>query len=329
MTAFARFNTVGLIIIAVTALLGCGGGRENSSALHASDTTAMNLAKGELTTYDTPSQNGTIAKRVFRDSSGRIAKTIYYRSSEKASGPYPGETLQVSSIVIHLYDGAGRERREEYRGPDMQLHRIKDTVYRNGDKTAVVWRRPDGIREYEIRYSGGREVSHLYFDESGERLVGVKGEIPADIKLAWGWGVPSEGLACGIGANCTSGLLKHLRIFVSVRNLTETSAKVITALQYHEIQVELRNTKGDAVPQNAAYIEERDRGLIRANHGLHESMQTIEPHNAGMFTGGFELREWYSDLPAGTYYLTVRRRGAGKEFNLVSNTLKIEIQDGN
>lgn len=303
--------------------------RHVADAPHVASTAGDHADGSELTIYKKLTSIGTVAKRMFRDSNGRVSKTIYYRStSPSLTGPYPEESLRVQSIILHKYDEQGREQREEHHGPDMTLRRIRDTLYRDGDKT-IVWRRPDETREYEIRYSGNRSISHLHFDHSGQKLVSVRGAIPSDIDLAWGWGRPLEGLVCGIGANRTSGRLKEFRIYVTIHNLTEARAKVVTAIQYHVVQMELRDAKGATVPQNSGYIAKRKRYLIRANRGPNENIQTIPTREAAVYTGGYELQEWYSRLPGGTYYLTVRRRAAGKDFSLVSNKLELEIQDEN
>ena len=335
MTHSARFDTALLATVAVAVSLGCGNGagrgsvsqgsmRDVSDARPAPRPVASDADGGELTIYKMSTQIGTVAKRAFRDSSGRFTKTIYYTSTSLSpTGPYPEETLRVQSVVIHRH---GRNRREEHRGPDMALRRIRDTVYQNGNK-AIVWRRPDETREYEIRYSGNRSISHLYFDQTGQKLVGVSGAIPSDVDLAWGWGRTDGGLTCGIGASHTSGPLKQVRIYVTIRNLTEAPAKVVTALPYRVVQMELRDAEDKIVPQDVARIAERNSDLIRMNPGANENIQTIRPHEAAMYTGGYELGDWYSDLQTGTCHVTVRRRAGGKEFSLVSNSLKLEIQD--
>lgn len=286
--------------------------------------------EGELNIYAFTSSVGIVANRVIRDTEGRVVKTIYYKLDTKNSsheGPYSEEMLVVASIVLHKYDQHGRKSREEHYSSNMVLRRIQETSYQGSNKKSV-WLRADGTREYEIRYSGNRSISHLYFDCTGKRLIGIDGVIPPDIELACGWGQPIDGLACGIGANKPTAVLKHVEINVTVRNLTASPVKVITALQYHTVRMELRDAEGTLVPQNRDYIEERNRDLIRMNRGENENLQTVPAHQAKTFTGGYELAEWYAGLAPGTYYLAVRRRTSGEEFPLVSNTIKLEILAG-
>ena len=282
--------------------------------------------EGELTIYDMSTEIGVVAMRVFRDASGRVAKTIYYSStSRELKGPYSEDSLRVRSSVVSEYDENGVLRREKHYGPKMNLRRIMDLVCTNAEKRMIIWRRPDETREYEIKYQGKRELSHLYFDITGKNLVGMNGEIPSDIELASGWGQPVGGIACGLGVNRIRGTLRDIQFSVTVRNLTASPCKVITCLPYHQMQVELRNEVGQLVPQNADYIRQRDQELIRMNHGINEATQTISPHQARQFDGGHELQEWYSNVQPGKYFLTVRRRADGPDFTLASKPVKLQI----
>jgi len=279
--------------------------------------------KGELTIYDRPTQIGVVAKRVFRDAGGRASKTIYY-SPASLSGPYLEESLRVQEIVTSEYDERGRLKREKHYGPDMTLSRIMDMAYLGAKKT-IIWRRPDETREYEIREEGDRTVSHLYFDSTGKNLVGMNGTIPSDIDLASWWGQPIDGIACAVGVNRIQGRLSGFHFCVTVLNLTAFPRKVITCLQYHEIQVELRDEAGHLVPQDAERIRQCDQDLIHMNRGINEATQTIAPHQAAQYDGGHGLLEWYNNVPTGTYYLTIRRRADGPDFTLVSKPVRLQV----
>jgi len=288
---------------------------------------------GELTIYGVITQIGTVAKRTFRDNAGRITKTIYYTLDYRnlpnpfsLREPVTEEMLAVQSINIHYYDQQGRQDRVEHYTPAFALSRIMQTKYDpNGGKIATVWLRPNESREYEIRYRNNRSISHLYFDDTGRKLIAVRGPVPKNMDLAYGWGRPVDGLSCGIAPRKRSALAKDINISVTVRNLTELPAKIITTLPYQTIQMELRNTKGALVPQNTDYIEKRNKELLRMNNGLRESLQTIPPHQAGHYSSGYKLNQWYGEVQSGKYYLTVKRRASGKDFSLVSNTVTINI----
>ena len=285
----------------------------------------------ELTIYPYESQIGTVARRVFRDSQGRVAKTIYYRLTQdlrSARGPHSEEMLAVQSIVLHKYDEESREARTEHYDPRMVLKRIRLTKYNpHGEKASHMWLRSDGSREYEIRYSKHGSPSHLYFDESGARLVAVSGVLPQDVDLAHGWGEEVAGLSCGIAPSSPRGPLEEIRIYVSVRNQSEHPAEVLTALPYQTVQMVLRDGQGALVPQDEEYIGKRDSALVRLNRGPSDNLQTLAAGQARHYRS-YELREWYSGLAPGSYSLTVRRRASGEELSLVSNTISIEITKG-
>ena len=288
---------------------------------------------GELNIYGVITQIGTVAKRTFRDNAGRIIKTIYYGLDYRNlpnpfsfREPITEEMLAVQSINIHYYDQQGRQDRVEHYTPSFELSRIKQNKYGpNGRKIATIWLRPDESRKYEIRYHNGSSISHLYFDDTGQKLIAARGPVPKNMDLAYGWGRPVEGLSCGIAPNKHSALAKDIDISVTVRNLTAQPAKIITTLPYQTIQIELRNTKGALVPQNTDYIEKRNKELLRMNNPLRESLQTIPPHQTGHYSSGYELNQWYGEVEPGKYYLTVKRRASGKDFSLVSNTITINI----
>lgn len=282
----------------------------------------------ELTIYPYESQIGTVARRVFRDSEARVTKTIYYRLRQhfrSAKGPYSEEMLAVQSIVLHKYDEGSRQTRAEHYDPHMVLQRIRLTKYNSqGEKASEMWLRSDGSREYEIRYSKHGSPSHLYFDESGTKLVAISGVLPQDVDLAYGWGKEVDGLSCGIAPSSPRGPLEEIRIYASVRNQSEHPAEVLTALPYQTVQMVLRDGQGALVPQDEEYIGKRNSALVRLNRGPSDNLQTLAADQARHYRS-YELREWYSGLAPGSYSLTVRRRASGEEFSLVSNTISIEI----
>jgi hypothetical protein len=281
--------------------------------------------EGELIIYETAGQTGIVAQRIVRDSNGLPIKTILYGTASLShSGPFPKETLSIRQIIIHKYDNFGRITQDNYYTPEMTLTRIRDTIYQGKDKT-IIFHRVDRSKEYEIRYVENRTVSHLYYDDSGQKLIGISGVIPSDANLASGWGQPTDGLACGIGANDTDAPLKKISVQVSFRNLTDKPKKVVTAIPYAEVKMELRDTKGNLILQNVQYIEEKNRHLVEMNHGTNEAIGTIPAFEAATYRS-YELREWYDSLAAGKYYLTVRCRSEGKNFNLVSNILELDIE---
>lgn len=290
----------------------------------AGENTRVGLAgrgeEGILTIYPMMTQTGIAANRVFRDDNGRVAKTIYYRGNGQTN-PVREAELEPLHVVIPLYDEMGRVRREEFRNPGMELLGYWDISY-SEDGDVRVQRTTDGRRIQELRRTGGSEKSHLYFDHTGERLVGIKGKIPVD--LAYEWGEVTGGLACGIGVSRSTGLLNDVYVTVTIRNTTGEAPQVVTLWPYRVLEVELRDDQGNLVPIDRSKLSEEDERMRRLNPSATENRQTLAPYEAATYES-FKLDDWYSDLPSGAYRLTVRRRAGGRDFELVSNPLALEI----
>jgi hypothetical protein len=290
---------------------------------------ATDTAGGVLELYTSPNPLGLAGRREFRDDKGRVAKTIFYMSN-RVSPPYPEDSLAVHSIVIITYSEDGRRSREEHRNADMTLARIQDIETTDESTSTHSWRRPDETLSYQIVSWRGPEgklqQAHLYFDVTGKRLVAAGGVLPAGVDLAEGWGETVNGLACGIGAERRCAPLDEMTVSISFRNSGKDAAKVVTALPYHELRMELHDAKGDLVPQDVEGMAKRDRQQVESNRGTGEARQTVEPGGVGNFSGPVDLKDWYKDLAPGPYRLTIRHRAAGDDFPLVSNTLTIEIK---
>lgn len=278
------------------------------------------VPEGILTIYPRETQLGIAANRIFRDGNGRITRTIYYRANGKAD-PIREEDLVPEQVVNSHYDAMGRVRREEYCSPGMVRQWTWDFVY-SKDEEVRVKRSAEGLRTYEIRRRSGTEKSHLYFDHTGERLVGIRGEVPSD--LSYAWGETSDGLACGIGVSRSKGPLEDIYVTVTIRNSTGEATQVVTLWPYRVLEVELRDDQGNIVPEDHSKLSAEDERMSRLNPSATENRQTLAPYVAATYEG-FKLDDWYSDLPSGAYRLTVRRRAGGKGFELVSKPLALEI----
>lgn len=281
---------------------------------------------GTLEIYPMATQNGTSARRVFTDEHNRPTREIYYRAKSFTKNPEAESDLDAYLVRLYSYDRDGRNEWMGEYSPELILQRSLETLYNPaGQLTTRQWRDSDGIIRYQTRYPGGREASHLYFDDTGTRLVSIRGEIPSDIELASGWGKKVDGLACGIGFNRDKGKLEDFRFDVTIRNFTASPLKAVTCLRYQEIKVELLTASGQIVPQDTGYIRQRDKRLREMNHGTNENVQTIPPNESQTFNGSYELKEWYRNVPDGKYTLTVRRRADGPEFSLPSRPVEIEV----
>ena len=307
-----------LLSISIFSQLGAAGQSDKAQTQQpaTNNSTVIKKQDGELTIYPMFGQTGVVANRTYRDDKGRLVKTVFYRAKERIEPPYKEEDLLIESIRIHKYDQQGREFREEHYSPDLKLNRIMVTLYDSqGQKESIVWLNSKEVREYEIRYSDGKSVSHLYFDDSGTTLRAIKGVIPKDIDLGNGWGEPVNGLICGIAVNKLAAPVKDMLISVTVRNLTSKSAQIVTG-DDNDIQMILRDVAGKLVPSvKTPYRKQKG------------NLQTLHAYEAGYWIPAFELHKWYDNLGPGEYTLTIKRRVSGEEFPLVSNTLPITILD--
>src|SRR5215470_16775501 len=120
---------------------------------------------------------------------------------------------------------------------------------------AVLYRCP--IREYEIRYLANRSISHLYYDKSGNALRAIRGRIPEDMDLPFGWGEPEDGLACGITLSKAKSSIDDsltLALFVNVKNI---GADEIDIFQLPEAEIELRYSSGSLVKEDVEFAKKR------------------------------------------------------------------------
>ena len=88
-------------------------------------------------------------------------------------------TLRVQRITTYERDARGRTIVETDTGP-FGGSRIVWRIDYVGDDMRPSRRTQfdaDGRRRYEIRYSGGSEQSHIYYDEQGG-VIGIKGSLP-------------------------------------------------------------------------------------------------------------------------------------------------------
>jgi hypothetical protein len=135
---------------------------------------------GALEIYPRATQIGTIARRVFTDERNRPFRAIYYRAKFFSIQPKDDSDLVPYETRLYSYDEVGREVWMGEYSPELILRRSLETLYdASGQLQARQWRDTDGIVRYQIRYAGGRSVSHLHYDATGSRVIKVQGEIPA------------------------------------------------------------------------------------------------------------------------------------------------------
>ena len=271
---------------------------------------------GKLEVYPSPSQDGTIARRVFTDEHGRPIREIYYRAGFPQEKPKDDSGYSPSQIYLYTYDKDGREEWMGVYSPGYILQRASESFYDSSGKRKMwQWRDADGIVRYQMR-----NACHLDFDDTGTRLIGIIGEAPSDLDLFSGWGKKFDGLACGIGLNRDKGRLEDIRFQVTIKNVTASALKFNNCLDRAELKVELRGNSGQLVRQDPNCL----KNLREMNSGTKIGVPELGPNDCQTF-GIYPLNDWYRNLPAGLYTLTVRRRTDGKEFSLSSKPVQLEI----
>ncbi len=307
---------------------------------------------GSLILYDMETEIGTVGRREYHDEAGRLVKLILYAHAWpstysadgtatapmrlSARGTIDPNSIAVCSIEAYDYDDRGRSVRTSRYGRGGALSGF--TVYRydhQGSMRVGIDFTPDGRKSSETRYSRpprsavnggvtgphpkrGPELSYLLFDDTGERLIAVRGALPDDLPWTWGWGQERNGLCCAIAPSSASGTLDEIRIAASVRNVTSDARAV--ALGQGCLRPVLHNGAGEIVP-----IGSRGRQYLLTPH---IARLAIEPGKVS-HSDCDSLGWWYPDLAPGRYSLEVEYLGDSTEWLLVSNTLTITIVDPN
>jgi hypothetical protein len=306
---------------------------------------------GELTLYDMMAEIGTVACREFHDESGRLIKVIHYTpvwpttaSASAATsapappslrGPFDPNNLAVCSIETYDYDKDGRRVRGSTYSAGGTLSGFATFAHdADGWLRSMRHFTADGRRQYEVRYSPprpsdmvrmdpswrpkrGREQSHLYFEENGERLVAVRGVLPDDVPWTWGWGPEESGLCCAVAPYCACGPLDKIAVAFTVRNTLEIPRTM--SLGPGTYRPVLRDSTGRVVT-----ISEGSKGArsLRVPQPVESS---VRPGEAAHWDT-LELAAWYNNLALGDHSLQLEYRGIDTEWRRVTNTITISIR---
>lgn len=210
------------------------------------------------------------------------------------------------------------------------------------------WRNAEGIRTYVMGYDGepGHHTSYdLYFDDTGERLVGARGKLPPEFDLADGWGRGIAGMYCGLGVSRKKGTLNEIKLSVTIRNtrLPVKRPKSVSdeAGERNPGQTKIR---GDArLPMGSLYYKPRlinkDGKVYKTGEVKHAKLnphafrdpiprQIIAPGKVRISGGPRPLSDWFQDIPEGEYQLLVTNPDEDLDMSLVSNTVNVTITRG-
>lgn len=277
----------------------------------------------ELRIYSYPTQVGTVAMRTIRDQNGRISKVIYYAlKGDLNRRPYTEDRLQEQSIEVYRYDDQGAQIAREHYAPGMILDFRWEIRHEDHEKRREVKYTKEGVREYEIRYLANRSVSHLYYDQGGNDLRAIRGMIPEDKDLPFGWGEPEDGLACGITlSKAKSGIDDSLTLALYV-NVKNSGADEISIFKLPEAEIELRYSSGSLVKEDAEFAKKRYDPLQKHRYLDGQGLKTNE---AGHVYPAYELNTRYGRLAHGRYTVRVKQRVIEKGLWLISNTIEFAV----
>jgi hypothetical protein len=274
----------------------------------------------ELHIYSFPTQIGTVAMRTIRDQNGRISKVIYYSlKGGHNRSPYTEAMLQEQSIEIYRYDDQGVQIAREHYAPGMILDFRWDIRHEDHEKRREVKYTKEGVREYEIRYLANRSVSHLYYDKSGNDLIAIRGMIPEDMDLPLGWGEPEAGLACGITLSKAKSAIDDSPILALYVNVKNNGAGTVHSQQLPEAEIELRDSRGAPVKEEAEFAKKRNDPLQKHRY---LTGQLLETNETGFVYPAYELDTRYGRLAPGRYTVRVKQRVTEKGLSLISNTIE-------
>jgi hypothetical protein len=267
--------------------------------------------------YHMRTQIDTAARRVFRDTNGFIVKEIYYTSVEGTLRPSCAEhALREQSTHVYEPDSRGRVLVQTHLRPNGGVEGVwrYEYVADESHPSRRVLFGPQGLPQYEIRYHGGSEESHIYFDEDGG-VVGVSGRVPDDLAAMRAWGVERDGWRCGIAV----GLRREGDPYRSINvHLLNNSKSWMTARLVNWFETELRDGRGAIVPPTDKHLAESALMPRTSWAG-----RLLRPGEADFTT--LQLDRRYGVLARGRYTLLVRHPHPQTGETLVSNTIIVDI----
>jgi hypothetical protein len=274
----------------------------------------------QLHIYDRPTQAGTVADRTFKDSKGRVVKSVIYTGGGPA--PYHEELLQVYLISIAKYGADDCVVRAATYWPGMILKSMIEGTCWPGTAMPklTVFRDAHGVRTQETRHkTEAGKSTVLLFDATGEKVIAIKSLTPGDVDLVHGWGEEVGGFACGIAANRERGRQEDMEVLVTIKNISFRKDLMTTV---SPVAVELKDSAGRLIGPKAELAAKEAK--IAPN--------TCPPFGESPFVGesrlvtSYRLGERYDGLAPGKYEMTVKLCSRVISGMLVSNKLLLEIE---
>ena len=269
----------------------------------------------ELQFYGRATQIGVVARRTIRDRSGRLAREVFYTSSAMNMVPLKEEDLRVQSISVYFHDIEGRIDRVEHWQKGSRVPRVEHNGYSSDELIRKWFVEPDGVRRYEMRYSGSKTTTHLYYNDTGTYLTSIRGRLVSDVDLPHGWGNVSGGMSCGITLSSERGRLDDIGVWVNVKNVDEQPITINTLTAPY---VELRDSNGRLISLQASAANSQEK-----YHQLNG--QLLEQNEAGFMYPAFKLADYFERIPPGKYTIRVRQPLPERSVELISNDVSFVV----
>lgn len=274
---------------------------------------------GKLRTYDRMTQIGTVACRDFHDAGGQLVRQIFYTQG-----------MRVQSSRTYEYDDRDRIKKTTHFDASGILNRTL-TYERGEDWERGTWRNADGIRTY-LMVRGKGKHGDLYFDDTGERLVGARGNLPPDFDLADGWGRAVTGLVCGLGVSTKTGTLDEIELTVTIKNLRPPARPSETAKFQGSAELPMGSLhyKPRLISEQGKVFKAGDAKHATLNpHAFQKPIRGQRVHPGRVESrGSSPLSTWFEEIPAGRYQLLVSQPDEDNDLSLISNTIEILLKGG-
>jgi hypothetical protein len=266
-----------------------------------------------LTIYPRFTQIGTRALRTIRDRSSRVMREVFYTTNRQDVEVPDENDLRVQLIKVYYYDEAGRVDHIEHWDRGSRLDRVEQNKYdSSGELTRKWFVEADGVRRYEMRFSGQKKFADLHFDDTGTYLTSLCGHLVPDIDLAHGWGKTKDGMACGITLSAERGRFDEISVWVNIKNVAVEMVHVDTL---PPPSFELLDAGGNLVSQ-------RDAG---SKNNFQLERQMLESNEAGYVYPAYKLADYYDSLPPGKYTIRIRQLVSERTLVLESNEVTFVI----
>jgi len=276
--------------------------------------------KGELRIYPRATQIGTVANREFKDDKGRIVKVIYYDYAGGFSAKFREELLREQSSSTYEYDEYDCAIKSKSYNRLRNLISVEEVRCVEGTSIPLLTtvRNSSDVKQRESRHTEtGSTQTVLQFDSTGEKVIGINGELPGDTDLVLGWGNAVNGFALGIAADHESGSQQDFRVYVTVKNVDNDSWTVMVS----PVLVELKQSNGQVIQEKATYTSNPNEA------GACPTFLKTGAPRAGraIIQYGFNLDERFDPLPPDKYSMTITYCMSERSERLVSNTIQIEV----